>query len=350
MAVKRPADERAGAGIEVPSEFLYARLHGRRTMLYEGERLLALADATDVPDLAYRIYPHAEIADQFELELQIQNACVEELAFVGRYAGGPQRALYDALMRRYVVEDLKVLLRQFRQEAGRSQQAALIRLPRRYSLPVEELADSGNIEEFIGRIPDYALRRGAMDALPLYSSTGRKAFLEMGLDRGCWQAVGAALRALPADEREDCQAPVRREFDSVRFTAVLRASRVYGLSWEQFQAVVPTGWGRLSSSMMRSLFEGAGQPEALRIMESIAPGSRNHLRPEGEGDITALEDALWRSTARLARHRFGASESGFGLLVAYFYLKQDETRHLMSLTQMVRRGMASEEIVSYLQR
>jgi V/A-type H+-transporting ATPase subunit C len=334
----------------VPSEFLYAKLHGRRVTIYEGERLRALAAATDVGDLAYRLYPHGDVDDQFQLELRVQNACVEELAFMGRYVAGPQRDFYVALMNRYVVEDLKVLLRVLRQEAGTPQQADLIQLPSGYTLPVEELAESPNAEEFVSRIPVRALRRGATEALPLYSETGRKAFLEMGLDRGYWHAVGAALQTLSAEDREDCEAAVRSEFDAVRFTAVLRASRLYGLSWDQFRRVLPTGWGRLSEQAMRRLFQNPSQDETLRLLSTIAPGSRRQLTSEREADITALEDVLWRQTARLAHWVFESSASGFGLLVGYFYLKQEETRRLLSLTQMVRRHMSSDDILSYLER
>jgi vacuolar-type H+-ATPase subunit C/Vma6 len=337
--------------MEVPSEFLFAKLHGRRTSLYEGERLFGLADADDVADLAYRLYPHAEISEQSELELRIQNDCVEELVFIGRYAAGPQRDLYDGLMHRYVVEDLKVLLRQFlREEGAPEQKVGLIRLPRPYGLPLDDLSASPNLEEFISRIPVAQLRRGITDALPLYRSTQRKAFLEMSLDRGCWQEVGSALQALSSEDREDCEGPVRCEFDTVRFTAVLRAARLYGLTWEQFHAIVPMGWGRLSPQAMRRLFETPRQDVALEVLRSISVGAARHLPAEREVDIAAMEQALWLETMRLARHRFEASESGFGLLISYFYLKQDETRRLLSLAQMVRRRMESEDILAYLKR
>ena len=304
MAVERPASERPAPAIEVPSEFLFAKLHGRRSTLYEGRRLRELAESTDIADLAYRLYPQANLADQFELELQIQDACVEELAFLGHYAAGPQRDLYDALMCRYVVEDLKVLLRLFQQEGAGPDQARLIHLPSGYSLPVEELAGSANVEQFVSRIPVGVLRQGAVDALPLYRESGRKAFLEMGLDRGCWQAVGAALCGLSGEDREECEAPVRCEFDAIRFTAALRASRVYGFSWEQFEALVPSGWGRLGTETLRRLFGDPREDYVLRVLSAIAPGSRRHLPAEGEVDIMALEDVLWRETARLARRRF----------------------------------------------
>ena len=103
------------------------------------------------------LFPQAPPADQFELEHQIQNACVEELASLGRFTAGPQRALYDALMHRYVAEDLKVLLRLFKQEGAEQEQVSLIHLPPAYALPVELLAESANVGQFLGRIPVAAL-------------------------------------------------------------------------------------------------------------------------------------------------------------------------------------------------
>ena len=350
MAVERAAKEPGASAIEVPSEFLYAKLHGRRATIYEGEKLHTLAQASDVADLAYRLFPQAPPADQFELELQIQNACVEELASLGRFTAGPQRALYDALMHRYVVEDLKVLLRLFKQEGAEPEQVSLIHLPPAYALPVELLAESANVEQFLGRIPVRAIRRSALDALPIYRETGRKAFLEMAMDRGVWQEVGEALEELPAADREECEPPIQCEFDTIRLTAVLRASRAYGITWAQFGPLMPTGWGRLRTDTMRRLFEEPRMEDVLNALSIIAPRGRRRLPAGGEADVALVEDALRREAAQLGFELFRSSENGFALLIAFFYLKQEETRQLLSLAQMVRRGMASQEILAYLER
>jgi len=350
MALDRTQNAGAVGAIEVPSAFLSAKLHGRRAALFEGERLRELASASDIAELAYRLYPQANLADQFALEEAIQNSCVEELAFLARYVAGQQREFYDALLARYAVENLKVLLRVFQRDGAEAQQVRLIHLPRGYELPVEELSASSNVEQFLKRIPLKAARAAALQALPLYESTGRRAFLEMALDRGYWQQVGAALRGLPSGARAECQGPVQCEFDSVRFTAALRAARVYGLSWEELGPLLPVGWGRLSSTGLRGLLEDAGDERALRTFSALCPGAQGRLRPEDGADVTAMEEVLWHETVRLARKAFGTDTGGFGLLVCYFYLKQEETRHLLSLTQMVRRGMGTEDILAYLER
>jgi vacuolar-type H+-ATPase subunit C/Vma6 len=66
--------------------------------------------------------------------------------------------------------------------------------------------------------------------------------------------------------------------------------------------------------------------------------------------VAAIEDALRREAARLGFELFRSSENGFALLIGFFYLKQEETRQLLSLAQMVRRKMATQEIVAYLER
>ena len=349
MAVERTARGPGASAIEVPPEFLYAKLHGRRATIFEGDKLHTLAQASDIADLAYRIFPQAAPADQFELELRIQNTCVEELASVGRFTAGPQRALFDALMHRYVVEDLKVLLRLFKQEGAQAEPVSLIHLPPAYALPAELLAESANVEQFLSRIPLRAIRKSALAAMPIYHETGRKAFLEMAMDQGCWQEVGEALEELAAGDREDCEPIVQCEFDAVRFTAALRASRAYGLTWEQFGPLMPTGWGRLKTGLMRGLFENPSEENVLNALSLIAPHARR--RPAGgETDVAAIEDSLRRETARMGHELFRSSENGFALLIAFFYLKQEETRQLLSLAQMVRRRMATQEILAYLER
>ena len=285
-----------------------------------------------------------------QLEHQIQNACVQELASLGRFTAGPQHALYRALMHRYVAEDLKVLLRLFKQEGAQPEQVSLIHLPPAYALPVELLAESANVEQFLGRIPVGAIRRSALAALPIYRETGRKAFLEMAMDRGCWQEVGTALEELPDADREECEPPVKCEFDTIRLTAALRASRAYEVTWEQFSQLMPSGWGRLRTDMMRKVFEERRGEDVLSVLSLIGPRSLQHLPAGGEPDVTAIEDALRREAARQGHELFRSSDNGFTLLIGFFYIKQEETRQLLSLAQMIRRGTASQEIVAYLER
>ena len=92
---------------EVPAEFVTANLRGRRSRLYEGERLRELARLGSVADLAWRLFPRHELPDPFALERRLRSACTAELASVATYLKGRLRGVYCALLDRYAVENLK---------------------------------------------------------------------------------------------------------------------------------------------------------------------------------------------------------------------------------------------------
>ncbi len=344
-----PANVRAQALSEVPFEFVNARLRGRRSRFYEGARLRELTRERTVEDLAWRLFPGEEVSDPSALERRMLSACAAELDSVTAYLAGPQLALVRALLDRYAVENLKVLLRLFAPEGqGADPAAHLIDLPPALSLPVEELAGSGGVEGFIARIPLGTVRECAQQALPLYGETGRRAYLEMAFDKGYWTGVREALEGLPPGERRQCSAPVACEFDAMGLLGTLRASSTYGIPWEQWETLLPAGWGRISRGQLRRIH---ANPELGDVVESLPWLQRvlgDSVSPDEAPDLGRLEEALWHEAVRLANRQYYEMLAGPAVLVSYFYLKREELRHLLALTQMLRYGEGEAQIVEYL--
>ena len=65
-------------------------------------------------------------------------------------------------------------------------------------------------------------------------------------------------------------------------------------------------------------------------------------------DLGRLEEALWHGAVRLANRQYYEMPAGPAVLVSYFYLKREELRHLLALTQMLRYGEGEAQIVEYL--
>lgn len=346
MKTRLLANVRAQALSEVPFEFVNARLRGRRGLLYEGARLRELAGLPSVEELAWRLYPRQDIPDRFALERRMLAACVQELASFVAYLSGPYRALYRSLLDRYAVENLKVLLRLFLRKGEDAEGIGyLIELPRELSLPDVELLSSSDIDEFLGRIPLPAVRACAQGALPLYHETGRRAFLEMAFDMGYWSGVPEALDRLSHPEQVQCSAPIRCEFDAMRLLATLRAARLYRVPWRQLRSLLPEGRGAIG---IRTLGEVYENPEPQFVMDRVPQLRRLSVSLEQAGEIGALEDVLWHEAVRLANRQYYGVTSGPAVLVSYFYLKREELRHLLALTQMLRRRRPEAEILEHL--
>jgi vacuolar-type H+-ATPase subunit C/Vma6 len=342
MKTTLPADAGTHALGDVPGEFLYAKLRGRRSRLLEGERLRDLAREPSLRDLASRLYPRERVDERAEMERLVLSRCVAELHRLGRYVSGARAAFFHRLLERYPVESLKVLLRLH----GSQEDAApyLMDLPDDLALPVERLAACPDVEAFVEAVPLPYVRQCALDALGVHAETGNRAYLEMAFDKGYWQAVWDGLGGLSGPDARQCAAPVRAEFRAMQLLATLRAASVYDLSWEQWAPVLPNGPDGLSRAVLRDVH---AHPELDYAVERLAvPG----LTPDGGAaeDIGTLEEALWRRAVHAADRQFYASSSAVALLVSYFYLKRHEMRHLLGLAQMLRYGESPDRIVDYL--
>lgn len=341
-----PAKARVRGLSEVPFEFLNARLRARRSRLYEGDRLRELAGVGSLGDLAYELFPRRDIRTQFDLEMAVLESGVADLASCLRYLSGRYLGLYRALLDRYVVENLKILCRlRGNEDAERRAHDLLVPLPDEMALPVQALLAAEDEREFVRLLPSEELRQSAREALPLPEGPRRRAYLEMALDRGHWQAVAAACGALAVGERAACCRPITIEYDAMRLMTVLRAARVYELKWADVARVLPMGWGALDEARLRAIYS---EPEPERLLEQVAVLRRAAEAPEQVRSIGQVEDVLWAEAVRLADRQYYRIPAGPGVLVSYWYLKRNEMKRLMRLGQFLRLGVEKRRIIERL--
>jgi vacuolar-type H+-ATPase subunit C/Vma6 len=308
--------------------------------------LRLLARERSVGELVYRLYPHEEIRDELDLERHILAGSVAELIGLSGYLSGAQCEFYDTLVSRYPVQNLKVLLRLWgRQPDPRAADPYLLPLPAGWSLRAEEFLACESIEDFVGLIPLAQVREDAQAALPLFRETSRKAYVEMGFDRGYWRAVSDGLRAIHPAEQNRCSLPIRRELESLRLLATLRAARVYRIPWEHLERLLPASLGGVSTEELRGIYR---RPEPEVIRDGVQWLKGMELADEVLEDAGLLEEALWREVVRLANRQYYTVLSGFCTLVSYYYLKRNEFRRLLGLMHMVRYGESEEEIAEHL--
>lgn len=330
--------------IPVPDEFLFAKLRARRRRLYERERLRPLAEASNIQDLAQRLFPNRMVENQFDLEVRLQGSCLSELASLGVFIEGSRREFYRALLNRYTVENLKVLLRLFlRDKSPEEAPVRLVDLPAAFALPRARLMDSGNVQEFLSRVPIPQVREAALQAAGRRGDSSAPAVLEMAIDQGWWRQVGRCFLALSGSDRTACAPLTGCEYDGTRLVAVLRAAQAYQLPWEEIGPLVSNGWGRIDDDDLERV--------CMRQQEAIPLLRRAYgllVEPQDVARVTPLEERIWHHTVEMAEREFRATQKGFAVLVSYFYLKHEELRHLLSITQMLRRGVSTDDIMDYL--
>ena len=329
----------------IPFEYLDAKLRGRRGRLYEQDKLWELADSPSVQELAYRLYPRREITDLLELERCLTEDCVEELALALPYLSGLTNAFYLSVLRRFQVDNLKVMLRLCGvPHAGDEPEKFTVALPDCLALPREELLACRDIGDFVSCIPSEAVRSAVEAAISLYERTGRRAFLEMALDKGYWHGVRESLDRLPTPDRETCAVPLKREFLSMRLLCALRARR-YGIPWPDLDLVLPAAWNCPSAKLLRTVYEESDEETRTHRLRSAVGAELSAVEVQ---DLTSLEGFLWRKVVRTANQQFYGRMGTAGVVVGYFYAKMDELKNLIRIAEMLRYNRSEREIREHL--
>jgi len=332
-----PANVGAPAGMDAPSEFLNAKLRGRRRRVYEGDRLEELARQGSVEDLARRLYPRETIAGRLGLERRLRQDCANELAGVVRYLSGGIRRFYIALIRRFQVENITVLLRLFagdREEPSPEQY--LMDLPEWMSAAGGELLASADPAEFIARLPA-DLSKAAAAAHGAHGTQQTTAFIEMALERQYWQGVVESLRGLPAACRSECAVPILSELGAARLLAVLRAARHTDLAWEDLLGLIPAWKGSGEDGPHSVLLQGLHRDASAGNVASKLPG----LTVAEAENLADLEHLVWGRTFRLANRLYYRTTSGPAVVVGYYYVRRHELKALTALVESVHYGRPS---------
>ena len=323
--------------MDVPLEFLNAKLKGRRTRVYEGDRLRELAQCTSLTELCGRLYPREPAMERLALERRLRRDCVSELASFTRYLDPSLGVFYLALLRRFQVENIVVLLRLFAGGGERpSPEQYLTELPPAFAVSAGNLMASQNVAEFLQKLPTDLAGAGS-EVLYLDELRRTTAFVEMAFWRAYWDGVVRAADVLGAEEQTACAGPVVCEIASARMLAVLRAARSYKLGWEELEPLLPRWSAPGMASGVRVSEAGLGQlfsdPSPARVAKTV-----RGVSPQEAESLVDLEAALWRKTWRGANRLFYSEMDGPGVVVAYFYVRLNELRNLTSLVEAIHYG------------
>ena len=342
-----PQHTRTATGtMQLSFHFVDAKVRGRRRKLYEGDDLAELTQMRSVRDLAETLYPSDTPEGYIDLQKRLVQDCVDEIARFLVYLNESRAALQRALLRRYQVRNLKIALRFLgRESAEEEADRHMVDLPDSISLPRQDLLAASDVREFIRLIPDESLQQSARDSLELYDETKRTGYVEMALDRGWWKLLTSAYDGLSWRDSRGCSAVLKAESLCLSLLCILRATWTYKLTWDTVAPLLPRGPGSSNEDMLREVFEN---PSPETVNDAVPRESTLKISPQDAQDVAGLENTLWNRMVDVANGQYYGSMGNMGTLLAYCYLKQAETRRLVSLTEMLRRQVPKEDMLSRL--
>jgi hypothetical protein len=260
--------------------------------------------------------------------------CVEQLTSLLGFLKGRTAQMYTALLRKFQVENLKVLLRSVRAGEPEGTEGWLVELPARLSLPRRQLLDCSETSEFVDALAGTPYHAAALSAVDLARESQEGAYLEMAFDR-------AYLAALTRFSSIDA---VRCELLGAQVLCVLRGADLYALPWEHLRTFLPSAENDVLL-MLSEIYSDPAIEHVLPLVQERVGELQSKRKIE---DIPALEEAFWARTVHLARRAYYGEMRGWSALVGYYYLKRDEMRKLLTLTELVRCGRGRRERVEAL--
>ena len=338
------------ATVPVDLSFLLAKIHGMRSRVYEDERLARLLGSRNVLELMRSLRPNEELISHRQFERVLITDHVGELERLARYLEQPFAEAFAAFLRRYQVENAKVILRGWARRLTPEEVAEhVVDLPEDLGLPQRELMAAHDLEGFLGLLPG-DLAAGAALGRDHFLRLGGTYFLEVGLDRTWMGQLLTAADALAEPHRRAVCDMVNLEVDQYQVLLVLRGKVNYGIDLDELRPFLLSGPElRVKEEELEAL-SVAGD---LAAMLAALPQRRWLEGRRGDvgdpaGSIEELQDRFLRRLYRRANWHYYHSVLDLGAVFAFAYLKRTELANLIILTEALRYDIPRPEIAGRL--
>jgi len=321
-------------------DFIQAKIHGLRSRVYELERLDELCDLRTLAQLWHRLYPQAEPADHHALQRRLLADHVGTLETVRQHLPDRFTPFFTGLMRRFQVENLKVVLRGWRAREPLERVAPLLApLSAEFALPARALLEAPALADLLALVPLPELRAAGEKATAQHDETGETFFVEIAFDAAYYEGLLARHRQLPGAHRRATEALVRLEVAAYNVLCLFRLRLNYGLPYEEAcDLLAPLA--PLPLPLERT-YEGADFADMLELVpRQLLPRDA----AEAVRDIGGLERALWERLLQVANRQFYRSTADLGGIVAFCTIKRIELANLIRVVEGVRYGLGTQAI------
>ncbi len=329
-------------------DYLAARLHARRSLMAEAERLDGLCHIRSLPEFYHTIFPESEFKGVLDFQRLLVYELIAELSGFRAHMSGPGADLIDWTLVRFQVENLKVLIRACLTKAPIEELFGhLVPLPKELALDIQGLAEAESPEDFVRLVSKGLLRENLEMALENYRDYPRPFFFEAALDRAYFQGLVARTEGLSREDLDIVKPMVYQEVDIFHLMLVARGKFYYNLAPEMLRPFYVAGTRITRGFFAAMLNDPDLYTSAGRVTERVLDAASFEHGPNDGSmavDASVLESLAWKRFFRLANLAFRQSHMGLGAIMGYAGLRRVEVANLITISEGIRNGMAAETI------
>jgi len=332
----------------LPEEFIRQLIRARS--LAESVQMLAETDFAPVQ----KVYERTGDVKTAELEL-----VEKELSIYLELEGLVEEEVHEfvhALTSRFEIEVLKNVLRLWfdRRIRGRNIEDArsyLLRKPIHHSIDLEAIINADTLEqaaEHLERTPYAGIVRqqaaGVLEAASLFP-------LELALDRFFYSRLAAATDRLGARDRKIARRLIGVEIDLQNVGWLIRFKTFYSLEVDQALGFTLPGGLNLSSELMRESYDAERTDREISALvgkryPEIAPLLASREQTKFTARLTMIERILEQIMTIEVKKILTGYPFTIGIILAYFILKSDEIRKIMTVLNAKFYNWPEERILA----
>lgn len=328
-------------------DYLAASLHARHSRMAEGERLDGLCHIRSLSEFFNTICPASEIENISDFQHLIVSELIVELAGFRTYMSGAGANLIDWMLVRFQIENVKLLLRACMKKVSlQGVEKHLVPLPKELALNFQKLADAQSLDDFIRLLPKGFLKETLIQASEIYSEHERPFFIEAMIDSAYFHELIRRTHQLSSKDQELIKPLIAQEVDMFHLMLVTRGNFFYGLAPEMLKPLHVPGTSIPERLFTRMLNDPDLHTSISRIGKRILDTRTFEHIGEGQTaiDVSQIEALAWKRFFYLASCAFHQSHMGLGAIIGYTGLRRVEVANLITISEGIRSGMASDNI------
>jgi len=319
---------------------IHAKVHARRAEMREKEKLAHLCELKGIANLAAELYPEQGIQDHRHLQKRLAEDSLMSLDWIMDFLGGREFKLFSWLLRRYQIENIKVVFRGFHGKRQPSEiEPHLVKTPPDFALPYDNMITAPNTAKFVDLVPDYPLGRAVRQAILLYNRKNKPFFFDAALDRAFYVRLVEMIRGSYSPQVRSCMPLLMMEVGIYLIMLTLRARNNYEAAFDDISPVLKVDFG-LPMGVLQNIYSAGSAAEAAR---GLPIAFRAAITDKVES-IDDIERMLMTHLYRQANRTFYAAGVALSAAIAFFYLKRNELANLVRLSEAYHYGLKPEEM------
>ncbi len=321
--------------------YAYARIRARMSELLDERKLRELVDTrredflASLMDTAYKEkLTKAAVTeiDARKIEKALREELIDQHLMVIKSTGGAIRDVFEVLLRRLEVKNLKAVIRA---------KAAETQTP-----------EANSIESMIKQL-ESPYRRVLEEALPEYEKSKSVLILENALDEEIADALWNRIERLGVTDKEIVRKIIGTEFDIANLMTLLRCKSEEITEAEMRKYFLPYVYAfDFNADAVKDAISAENVSTAIQLMpassvyKEVLTGALSAY--EAEKSLIPFEYALSRYFLVTIKNILRGYPINIGTIIAFLYLKDIEIRNLSTITVCKENEIPAEETMKML--